>query len=86
MDAFIDLVRNIFPTSIPPFTADKAKESLKQFKKENKFKEQSQGLGKEYDFFDMNHVEFLRQGDIISGLNYFFIDKDGAQRVVKNVK
>lgn len=86
MDAFIDLVRNIFPTSIPPFTADKAKESLKQFKKENKFKEQSQGLGKEYDFFDINHVGFLRQGDIISGLNYFFIDKDGGQRVVKNVK
>ncbi len=79
MDAFIDLVRRIFPTSIPPFTSDKAKESLKQFNKEVKFGKQSEGMGKEYDFFDMNHVGFLRQGDIISGLNYFFIDKDGVQ-------
>lgn len=86
MDAFINLVRNVFPTSIEPFTAEKAKESLRQFRKENKFKGQSEGLGKEYDFFDMNRVGFLRQGDIISGLNYFFVDKNGTQRVVRDVK
>ncbi|MFQ9545969.1 MAG: hypothetical protein ACLR02_13220 [Clostridium sp.] len=86
MNAFIDLVRDIFPASIPPFTAEKAKEALKQFRKEQKFGEQSIGLGKEYDFFDMKSVDFLRQGDIIDGLNFFYLNSNGEIKILKNIK
>lgn len=80
MNAFIELVRNLFPTSVPPFTADKAKESLKQFRKENKFAKGSIGLGKEYDFFDSTKVDFFRQGDIISEIPFLYIDDNGKQQ------
>jgi len=80
MDAFIDLVRELFPTSIKPFTADRAKESLKQFRKDNKFGQNSVGLGKEYDFFDSTTVDFFRQGDIISEIPFLYLDNNGKQQ------
>ncbi|MGL5066735.1 MAG: hypothetical protein ACRC6T_02755 [Sarcina sp.] len=86
MDKFVNLVQSIFPGSVTPYIAKQAKESLKQFKKDNKFGKGSEGLGREYDFFDLKKVGFLRQGDIIEGLNYFYISETGEQKIIRDAK
>lgn len=80
MNAFIDLVKDIFPSTVDKFTAEEAKECLKQFRKENKFGNQSVGLGKEYDFFTKYSDDILRQGDILDKVPFLYINTKGEQK------
>jgi len=68
MEAFLDLVNQIFP-SVRQETVNQAKAEFIQFNKNPELY---------YDLFDTNHISILRQGDIFDRLPFQFVNSKGA--------
>lgn len=66
MDGYISFLENLFP-AIEPYTAEKAKEAVKEFSR----------YGIKTPFFSQPYGEGFQQGDIFSKVPFVYIDKNG---------
>jgi len=75
-EEFIDFVKEIYP-NIEPFTAEKAKSAIRQFKL----------FGRDIPYFRSTPFDFLTQGDIIEPLSFIRFDRTtGNTKILKNAK
>ena len=67
LDQFIEFTQELFP-SIQPYVKEQTKRAMKQFELE----------GKQLNLFNNKVYDFLAQGDILDGVTFTRINKNGA--------